>query len=108
MYVSQLFRIHIEISFLLFSRLRFWQILYTLVFFVIMFLWRPLKNFKDYAYMQELETQDQIDEEFEEEFGPDVKKVSDCSCNVKEVETVDDEVEAKFTIEEDEIDTKVN
>jgi len=71
----------------------FWQILYTLVFFVIMFLWRPLKNFKDYAYMQELETQDQIDEEFEEEFGPD---------------TVDDEVEAKFTIEEDEIDTKVN
>jgi len=76
-----------------FLEVGFWQILYTLVFFVIMFLWRPLKNFKDYAYMQELETQDQIDEEFEEEFGPD---------------TVDDEVEAKFTIEEDEMDVKVN
>jgi len=73
----------------------FWQILYTLVFFVIMFLWRPLKNFKDYAYMQEIETKDQIDEEFEEEFGPDT-----VACS---------EVEAKFTIdEEDDFDTKVN
>jgi len=70
----------------------FWQILYTAVFFVIMFFWRPVKNFKDYAYMQELETQDQIDEDFEDELGPD---------------TVAEEVEAKFTIEDDE-DTKVN
>lgn len=73
----------------------FWQILYTVVFFVIMFLWRPLKNLKDYADMQELETQDQIDEEFEEEFGPD---------------TVDDDIDGKFTIEEEDEfdDTKIN
>ena len=60
--------------------------------------------------MQELETQDQIDEEFEEEFGPDVKEYFFFFfffCN-DVFETVDDEVEAKFTIEEDEIDTKIN
>ena len=36
--------------------------------------------------MQEIETKDEIDEEFEEEFGPD---------------TMDGEIEAKFTIDED-------
>lgn len=72
----------------------FWQILYTLVFFVIMFLWRPLKNFKDYAYMQQIETKDEIAEDFEEEFGPD---------------TMENEVEARFTIdEEDEFDENIN
>jgi len=66
----------------------FWQVLYSIVFFSIMFLWRPVKNFKDYAFMQELETKDEIDEEFEDEFGPDGP------CD--EVE-----MEARFTIEDD-------
>jgi len=74
----------------------FWQILYTLVFCVIMFLWRPVENFKEYAYMEELETVEDIDEEFAQEFAP---------------ESMDAGVEAKFTIEEDfedELDVKKN
>jgi len=80
----------------------FWQVLYSIVFFAIMFLWRPVKNFKDYAFMQELETKDEIDEEvtlrgcfvvrqsfsfqFEDEFGPDGPDQI--------------EMEARFTIDE--------
>jgi len=49
----------------------FWQILYTAVFFIIMFLWRPNKHSKDYAFMQQIPKDLDDDEEFDTGLGPD-------------------------------------
>jgi len=49
----------------------FWQILYTGVFFIIMFLWRPNAHSKQYAYMQQIQTNEDAVDDVEAFDGPD-------------------------------------
>jgi len=49
----------------------FWQILYTAVFFIIMSLWRPNSHSKEYAYMQQLQTNEDESDDVEAFDGPD-------------------------------------
>jgi len=55
----------------------FWQILYTVVFFIIMFLWRPNQHSKDYAFMQQIPKDAEDAEEFETGLGADTFGDSD-------------------------------
>jgi len=66
----------------------FWQILFTIVFFSIMVLWRPSKHSSEYAYSQQIATEDMDDAEmFEDTLGkPDTAEADD-----NEFEIGDDE-----------------
>merc|ERR1719447_721715 len=66
----------------------FWQILYTFVFFVIMYLWKPSSHSKRYAFMQQIGTDEVFDEleAFDNELGPDHP---------------DEDMEPKFTMDEE-------
>ena len=57
--------------------------LFTGVFFIIMFLWRPSKHSKEYAFMQQLQTNEDDLEDAEDEFvqGPDTIDDNDTAIN---------------------------
>jgi len=58
----------------------FWQVLFTIVFFCIMFLWRPSRHASKYAYAQQISTEEHDDADlFEETLGgkPDTAEAAD-------------------------------
>lgn len=57
----------------------FWQMLFTVIFFCIMILWRPSRHASKYAYSQQIATEDVDDAEmFEDTLGkPDTAEAVD-------------------------------
>ena len=96
-----------------FMEVGFWQILFSIIFFAIMILWRPSEHFKRYGESLQLGNEDNEDM-FDSMPKPDTMADDDMSDGESDDDSNDDSrdagLQAKFTIddEDDEYDNNNN